>query len=112
MRDPSDVGLVDLPRRDRVYTRARSGPSVLRSMRHVLAVPGGLPDGRARRAGRARRSPLHFLSDHRAPWRGTGGAGRAVGVVGLWLRYLPGGLSMEPAGARFVGRCLAAAASV
>ena len=51
-----------------------AGRAGARSVRHVHAVPRGVPDAGARRAGRARRDALHLVPDDRASRRHPGGA--------------------------------------
>ena len=75
LRHQSDARLVDLSRRDHLQPAARRRCAGARSVRHLHAVPRGVPDAGARRAGRARFDPVHFVPDDRASRRDSGGAG-------------------------------------
>ena len=61
---------------DHLQPAAGRRRAVARSVRHVHAVPRGVPDTGAGRAGRPRFDPLHFVSDDRAPRRHSRGAPR------------------------------------
>ena len=55
--------------RDHLQPAARRRRAGARSVRHVHAVPRGVSDAGARRAGRPRLDALHFVSDDRAAGR-------------------------------------------
>ncbi len=57
------------------------------------------PTGALVESGRARCDPLPVVSDHRVARRHSRGASRAARHARLRLRHLPGGLSLQPAGA-------------
>ena len=69
LRDQSRARIVDLSRRDHLQPGSRAGRAVARPVRHLHAVPRGVSDAGAGRAGRARLEPLHFLPDDRASRR-------------------------------------------
>ena len=87
-------------RRDRGDAAARS------RLRPLPALHRRLPDGCARRAGRARREPLPLVLDAGSR-AGAGGVPRGARRIGVRLRHLPGRLPVEPRGreaARAIGR--------
>ncbi len=71
--------IVDLPRRNHLQPAARRRRAGARSVRHLHAVPRGVSDAGARRAGRARFDALHFVSDDRAARRHSGRARAGIG---------------------------------
>ncbi len=60
------------------------------------SLPGRLPDGRVPGALPAGCDTLHFLPDHRASRTDPGGPAPGDGEPDLWLRRLPGRVSLEP----------------
>ena len=93
--DHAAARLVGRARHARHRGRARADAAARRRLRLVHALHRRLPDGRARRAGDARRDPLPLVLDAGAradPRDVPCGARRA----GLRLRHLPGRLPLEP----------------
>ena len=71
----------------------RGGP-----MWQLYAVPGCMSDRGAGGAARDGCFAVHRVSHDREEGEHPGGVARRDGAAGVWLRYLPGGLSVEPQG--------------
>ena len=99
--DQSGDGIVVFPGRDPDIARAGTGFPAAGSMRDLYALHRCLPHA-GDCAGRLsdRRAALHSLLHHRVAWFGAGGNARRDRPAHLWLRYLPGCLSVESPGAR------------
>ena len=77
---------------------------VAEGLRHAVAVHRRLPDRRPRRGLSPRRRALHRLPDDRAPRPDRRRPAAAAGRVGLRLRHLPGGVSLQRVGAEQAAR--------
>ena len=66
LRHQPAARIVDVPRRNHLQSAARRRRARLRPVRHVHAVPRGLPDTGARGPWRARCDSVRLLPDHRA----------------------------------------------
>src|SRR5205807_10089807 len=75
------------------FFRRHGPPRVLHSF--PTRRSSDLPDARDRRALRARRPPLHLVSDNRARRQHSRGSSSAHGKPDLWLRRLPTRLSVD-----------------
>ena len=87
--------LVAVPRRDLHHARSAARCAGARPLRHLPRLPRRLPDRGFPGAVPARCAALHFLSDHRAQGPDPARIAPADGQPHLWLRRLPGGLSVE-----------------
>ena len=74
---------------------ARVRRAGLRSVRRLHALHRRLSDRRARRRPRARCDEVHFVSHHRGGRRHPGRAAAADRQSCVWLRHLPGRVSVE-----------------
>ena len=62
---------------------------------HMSCMSGRLPNRRVRCAVSARRPQVHQLSDHRTQGDARGAVASGNRRLAIWLRHLPGGLSLE-----------------
>ncbi len=73
-----------------------AGPAGARTLRHLHRLSRSLPDPGVSRASRARRQTLRRLPDRGTPIGNTGRIRLRGGVHDRRLRYLSGGLPMDP----------------
>ena len=93
--DQPRAGFVDVPRRHRDQPRARARRARLRSVRRLHALHRRLSDRRHRRRARAGCHEVHLVSDDRSR-RSIPEAQRAADWEScVWLRHLPGCVSVE-----------------